>query len=128
MTDVYLEHDKLLEKMHSDFAAEKDSLDEEKRRLSEKIERMLKKHKEDREKIENLKWDEIEALKEKNKEELAEKIDKGMQEKASLTLIINDFRERNNKKSELQSKISKLDDNLKEQMDTAATKKAQLKS
>lgn len=128
LTDVYLEHDKLLEKMHSDFTAEREQLDEDKRRLSEKIEKMLKKHMEDRVKVENQKWDEIEALKEKNKEELADKIDKGMQEKASLTLIINDFRERNNRKIQFQNTIDELDKNLKEQMETAATKKAQLKS
>jgi len=89
---------------------------------------MLKEHKQERELTENEKWEEIEALKEKNKEELADRIDKGMQEKAALTLINNDLAQRQNKKKELQNKIDSMDNNLKDEMNQAATKRAQLKS
>ncbi len=78
MTDVYLEHDKLLENMHADNEIEKNQLEQEKIELSEKIERMLKMHKQRREETENSKWEEIESLKEKNKEELADRVDKTM--------------------------------------------------
>ena len=47
----------------------------------------------------------LKQLKNKTKKDLADKIDKGMLEKASLSLIGNDFRERNNKKKGLINKI-----------------------
>ena len=74
------------------------------------------------------KWEEIEGIKERNKEELADKIDKGMLEKASLTLIGNDFRERNNQKKGLMKDIENKEDELKVTITSASAKRAQLKS
>ena len=78
--------------------------------------------------MENDKWEEIEGIKERNKEELADKIDKGMLEKASLTLIGNDFRERNNQKKGLMKDIENKEDELKVTITSASAKRAQLKS
>ena len=50
--------------------------------LKEKIEQMMKEHKEMREKIENEAWDNIDHIKELNKEQLAKIIDAGMESKA----------------------------------------------
>ena len=61
----------------------------------------MKEHKEKREQIENDTWNKIDALKDKNKEELAKIIDMGMEAKCNLTLINNNF---NNKKKEKESK------------------------
>jgi hypothetical protein len=116
LTEVFMEHERLTDKMHGDFEVEKSQLEREKINLSEKIESMLKDHKHERENTENEKWEEIEQLKEKNKEELADRIDKGMQEKAALTLINNDLQQRNNKKKGLQNKIDKMDNDLKDEM------------
>lgn len=55
-------------------------------------------HKEMREKIENDAWDEIDQIKERNKEELAKIIEQGMNSKASLTLITNEYKESKSKK------------------------------
>lgn len=55
---------------------------------------MMREHKDMRENIENEAWDKIDQIKEKNKEELAKIIDAGMQSKADLTLVTNDFKER----------------------------------
>jgi len=55
---------------------------------------MIKKHREMRDYIENEAWDKIDQIKEKNKEELAKIIDAGMESKANLTLVTNDFKER----------------------------------
>lgn len=63
-------------------------------RLKEQIEFMMKEHKEMREKIENEAWDKIDQIKEKNKEELAKIIDAGMESKANLTLVTNEFKDR----------------------------------
>lgn len=128
MTDVYLEHDKLLENMHADNEIEKNQLEQEKIELSEKIERMLKMHKQRREETENSKWEEIESLKEKNKEELADRVDKTMQEKASLTLIKNDLDQRKHTAQTLHNKIQDMDSKLKAEIQEAQTKRATLKS
>ena len=117
ITEVYHEHEKLLEKMYGNFEVEKRELEDQKKELSFKIEEMLSKHKEERKRIE-----------EKNKEELADKIDKGMLEKASLTLVTNDHKLRNNKKLGEEKNIADLDQKLKDEINQFNTKKAQLKS
>lgn len=83
--------------------------------LKERIEMMMKEHKETREKIENDAWDKIDQIKEKNKEELAKIIDAGMESKANLTLVTNDFKERRSQRDQLtrdmtekQSKLNEL--------------------
>jgi hypothetical protein len=54
---------------------------------------MISDHKQMRETIENDAWDKIDTIKEKNKEELAKIIDAGMESKANLTLITNDYKD-----------------------------------
>jgi hypothetical protein len=54
---------------------------------------MINDHKQMREHIENDAWDKIDQIKEKNKEELAKIIDAGMESKANLTLITNDYKD-----------------------------------
>ena len=80
---------------------------------------MLKDHKHERENTENEKWEEIEQLKEKNKEELADRVDKSMQEKASLTLIQNDLAQHKNTAKGLQNKIDEMDKKLKDEVQEA---------
>ena len=65
----------------------------------------MKQHKEEREKIENEAWEEIDRIKEKYKEELAKIIDAGMQSKAELTLMTNDYKKSKSKKEETQKDI-----------------------
>ena len=57
---------------------ERKDLESQKKALSQEIEQMVKSHKENREKIENMTWEDIEAIKEKNKSELSMEVDKGM--------------------------------------------------
>ena len=66
---------------------------------------MVKSHKENREKEENQTWEEIEAIKEKNKQELSMEVDKGMKQKSELTLIRNEFRHREQEMAEHQKTI-----------------------
>ena len=87
---------------------------------------MMKDHKEMREKIENDAWDKIDKIKEANKEELAKIIDAGMESKANLTLVTNDFKERRSQRDQLsrdiydkQTKLNELiqlTNNLKQQI------------
>lgn len=65
----------------------------------------MKEHKDQRDRIENDAWEKIDLIKEKNKEELAKIIDQGMQSKANLTLITNDYKEAKSKKEQLQRDI-----------------------
>lgn len=54
----------------------------------------MKNHKKNRELVENKTWEDIEAIKEKNKQELAMEVDKGMKQKSELILIKNQFRKK----------------------------------
>lgn len=60
-------------------------------RLKLEIERMVKENKDVREEIENKAWNEIDAIKEKNKEELLKITQIGMNSKADLQLINSKF-------------------------------------
>ena len=62
-------------------------------------------HKSERENIENDAWEEIDRIKEKNKDELAKIIDAGMQSKAELTLMTNVYKQAKSKKEETQKDI-----------------------
>ena len=86
----------------------------------------MKTHKAERETIENNTWIKIDDLKDKNKEQLAKKIDMGMQSKCNLTLIHNDFKrkkaERDGQEKEIEKKTEELNElykstnNLKQQI------------
>jgi cilia- and flagella-associated protein 57 len=78
--------------------------------------------------VESEKWDEIEAIKEKNKQELADKIDKGMHEKASLTLIQNDHRDKNAQKLGFQNRINQMQEKLNTELNDQANKRQLQKS
>jgi hypothetical protein len=60
--------------------------------LRQQCQQLMTSHKQEREKIENDAWEEIDRIKEKNKEELAKIIDAGMQSKAELTLMTNVYK------------------------------------
>ena len=80
-------------------------MEAQKKAMSMEIERMVKTHKENRELVENETWEEIEAIKEKNKHELATEVDKGMKQKSELTLIRNEFRNREQEMEKLKKTI-----------------------
>lgn len=67
---------------------------------------LMKSHQELREKIENDAWDEIDAQRDKNKEELAKIIDAGMKSKVELTLVNNDYKKKKMEKDDEQKKIN----------------------
>ena len=92
MSQTYLTHEKLMDQLSRDQVLERKDLEYQKKALSQEIEQMVKSHKENRESIENKTWEEIEAIKDKNKSELAMEVDKGMKQKSELTLIRNEYR------------------------------------
>ena len=94
MSQTYLTHEELMEKLKRDQLLEENELKAQKRDLSQQIELMVKSHKDNREEVEQRTWEEIEDLKEKSKQELAQEVDKGMKQKSELTLIRNEYRHR----------------------------------
>mmetsp|Transcript_34020 Transcript_34020/g.25111 ORF Transcript_34020/g.25111 Transcript_34020/m.25111 type:complete len:144 (+) Transcript_34020:745-1176(+) len=92
--DMISEHNEYIEQLEREQKVELENQIKDTNRLKEQIEEMMKKHKEMRDNIENEAWDKIDQIKERNKEELAKIIDAGMESKANLTLVTNDFKER----------------------------------
>ncbi len=96
--------------------------------LKEKIEVMMKDHKQQREEIENDAWDKIDSIKEKNKEELAKIIDAGMSSKANLTLITNQYKEAKSRKEQLLRDINEKQQKLNELIQKTNNLKQQIQS
>ena len=94
MSQTYLTHEELMEKLNRDQILERKDLEAQKKDLSQDIEQMVKSHKDKREQVENTTWEQIETIKEQNKQELAQKVDEGMKQKSELTLIRNEYRHR----------------------------------
>ena len=76
-----------------------------------------------RERIENEAWDEIDILKDKNKEELAKHIDAGMESKCNLTMINNEFKAKRNEKETANRQIEEKASELKNLAKTTANLK-----
>lgn len=75
---------------------------------------MMDTHRNERETIENTTWNNIDQLRNKNKEELGKIIDDGMQAKANLTLALNLFKKKNEEKELKNNDIVRKDGELKE--------------
>ena len=73
---------------------------------------MVKSHKENREEVEHRTWEEIEDLKEKSKQELAQEVDKGMKQKSELTLIRNEYRHRDQEMETHKKHIKQMNQDL----------------
>lgn len=53
---------------------------------------MITEHQKVKMEVENYSWERIDRLKERQKEELAKEIDKGMQQKSDLSIIVTEYR------------------------------------
>lgn len=107
LNELSLYHEKIIKELRQDQKIALDRQIQETNRLKDKIEHMIKSHKEERENIENETWDKIDILKDKNKEELAGIIDAGMQSKCHLTLVSNDFKKKKAEQDLKQNEIKK---------------------
>jgi formyltetrahydrofolate hydrolase len=92
LSEIFDKHKKLVTEMKASHKMKKDSLKLEKETLNAEIEQMITQHKVLREKVENDAWDYIERLKEKQSQELASEVDKGMKQKSELSLILTKFK------------------------------------
>lgn len=96
--------------------------------LRSRCQDLMNKHKVEREEIENETWDEIDRIKEKNKEELAKIIDAGMQSKSDLTVMTNQYKEAKSKKEETQKDIHEQQQKLNELINQTGSLRAQILS
>ena len=53
---------------------------------------MITEHQKVKQEVENDSWERIDQLKERQKDELAKEIDKGMQQKSDLSIIVTEYR------------------------------------
>lgn len=87
---------------------------------------MVEENKEIREEIENKAWNEIDAIKEKNKEELLKITQIGMNSKADLQLINSKYQDSKKKKDEKSRDIQEKDALLTQQLQTTASMKQEI--
>lgn len=106
MSQTYCKHEELMEKQTRDQILERKEKESQKKALSLEIERMNESHKAERELVENQTWDKIEEIKEENKKALAKLVDNGMKMKSELTMIKNEYRNKDLEKVNLTAKIN----------------------
>jgi len=92
------------------------------------IEQMNKSHREERERVENQTWDEIEEIKEKNKRDLAWHVDHGMKMKSELTLIKNEYRHKEQEMEALRQKIKEQNQDLNTEIANTNREKQHIES
>ena len=89
---------------------------------------MIATQREKRDELENNTWEDIEMIKDKNKEELRREIDSGMKEKSNLTLIQNEFRVKQHEKTNQDKAKQELQEMLNKQIAETNVKKLQIES
>ena len=89
---------------------------------------MIKDHKTNREKVENETWEEIEQIKERNKEQLAREIDQGMKQRSDLKLIKNEQHLKDSEKRKLDSQIAEQNTQLQEEIQNTNREKSIIES
>ena len=89
---------------------------------------MIKEHKEKRENVENDTWEEIESIKEKNKEQLTLEVDKGMKQKSDLKLIKNEQILKEAEKNGLVDQFNYQQTMLQEEMNNTNREKQHIES
>jgi chromosome segregation ATPase len=87
---------------------------------------MIEENKQERQKIEDKAWDEINIIKEKNKEDLREIINAGMESKTKLTEVQGQFKTATNAKLKLEGEIAQRDESLKKLIAQGKDLKAQI--
>ena len=84
LSELHLLQEKQYKEIRIDHDLQKQEKDKERKELQVKIDKLLSINKEDRKAIEDTAWEEIDVIKDKNKEELALIIDAGIASKAKL--------------------------------------------
>lgn len=101
LADLYEQHSQVIKKMQEDYKIEIEEQSKKTAILSQQIKQMEIENKEIRDQIENDAWEEIDSIKEKNKEELLKITKIGMDSKAELQLTNNKFLEQKKNRDSL---------------------------
>ena len=111
---------KLVHKMN------KDKLKLEKETLNAEIENMITSHRNLREQVENDAWDKMEQLKESQNQKLAAEVEKGMKQKAELTLIMTNFKKKTAEKKAAQEQLETKNQELNQKINECTTVESSL--
>ena len=114
LNELTIQHEKIIKELNHEQKIDADRQTQEKNMLAEEIEQMMRAHKEEREKLENDAWEEIDILKDRNKEELAKHIDAGMESKCQLTMVSNEFKTKEAEQKQEENNILKMQNDLSE--------------
>ena len=111
---------KLVHKMN------KDKLKLEKETLNAEIEKMITSHRNLREQVENDVWDKMEQLKESQNQKLAAEVEKGMKQKAELTLIMTNFKKKTAEKKAALEQLETKNQELSQKINECTTVESSL--
>jgi nicotinamide riboside kinase len=84
LSELHLIQEKQYKEIRIEHDLQKQEKDKERKELQLKIDKLLAENKEERKKIEDAAWENIDIIKDKNKEELALIIDAGISSKGKL--------------------------------------------
>jgi hypothetical protein len=91
LNELYIQHNEKMKELTAEHREELEQQIKETNDLKNEMERMVKEHKEQREQIENDAWNQIDVIKEKNKEELVRITEQGLKSKADLQMTNNRY-------------------------------------
>lgn len=120
--------EKQYKELKVEHSLQKDEKDKERKQLQQKIDELLRINKEERKKIEDEAWSQIDVIKDRNKEELVVIIENGMYSKTQLTEIQGKFKTQKNAKEQLASDIKDKQTKLNELIATFNELKANIAS
>jgi len=125
---LHLLQEKQYKELKVEHDLQKKEKDQDKKNLEAQISKMTEINKMERKKIEDEAWDQIDDIKDTNKEELVGIIAQGMESKTRLTTIQGNFKKEKNEKEKLSTDIKDRQTKLNELVSTYNELKAQIQS
>lgn len=112
MEELVKEHEEAMESLAIDNSKELKKMEEEANKLTEDIKNMEEENKKVRDERENMYWNEIDAMKERNKNELYKITKQGLEAKAELTLTTDKYSKSKTEKEGFEQTIKEKLDQL----------------
>ena len=128
MAELKEDHKEAIEKLAEDNNKELKKLAEKAEELSEEIDRMQKENKDVRDKVETMYWNEIDEIKQRNKNELYKVTREGMDAKAELTLTTEKYGKSRTEKEGFEQTIKEKQGQLNNEIQKQATLKGEIEN
>lgn len=128
MDELKLEHEEAMDKLREDNEKELRKMSEMVQELSEKIKKMEIENKNIRDDMENMYWNEIDEMKERNKNELYKQTKLGMNAKAELTLTTDKFSKAKAEKETYEQQIKEKEDALSSEIQLQRSLKGEIEN